>query len=266
MQYALEYHFDASYSRLYSWHMNIGSRLDTAMRAAGFGTNQSALHRDSGVPQPTINRILKGKGKKGPETDTVRKLAAACKVTFEWLNEGIGPMVRTEANQERAHYGNDSPHTNEGSPVKSVEENEENLTISKVRKVKLRLSAGVTGFSVEQEEEDSNPIYFRKDWLSARGFKPENLIALRVKGESMEPNLHGGDTVVINTSDTTPKDGDVFAVNYEGECVVKRLVRDAGTWWLSSDNTDQRRFQRKECSGEMCLLIGRVIHKQSEKI
>lgn len=61
------------------------------MEDAGF-PSQSALARASGVPQPTINRILKGGGRRGPESDTLKKLAAACNVRFEWLNEGRGPM------------------------------------------------------------------------------------------------------------------------------------------------------------------------------
>lgn len=51
-------------------------------------SSQSALARASGVPQATISRILKGDSKKGPETDTLKKLAAACNVSFDWLNEG----------------------------------------------------------------------------------------------------------------------------------------------------------------------------------
>ncbi|RFP32450.1 helix-turn-helix transcriptional regulator [Duganella sp. BJB476] len=73
--------------------MTIATRLDEAMQAARI-TSQSALARASGVPQPTINRILKGPGKKGPETATIAKLAAACNVTFEWLHEGIGQISR----------------------------------------------------------------------------------------------------------------------------------------------------------------------------
>lgn len=152
------------------------------------------------------------------------------------------------------------------SAVKAVDEDEENTNIYRIRKVKLKLSAGIVGFSFEPEVEDANPIYFRKDWFINRGYRPEKLIAIRVKGQSMETGLHDGDTVVVNTADTTPIDGEVYAVNYEGEDVIKRLVRDAGSWWLSSDNPDQRRFLRKECSGDMCLIIGRVIHKQSERI
>jgi len=67
--------------------MSIANRLDEAMQRAGF-KSQSALSRASGIPQPTINRILKGGGTKGPETSTIQKLATATGVSFSWLHEG----------------------------------------------------------------------------------------------------------------------------------------------------------------------------------
>ncbi len=51
--------------------------------------------------------------------------------------------------------------------------------------------------------------------------------------------------VIINTADKRPADGIVFAINYEGEPVVKRMARDIGEWWLTSDNPDQRKYHRK---------------------
>lgn len=73
--------------------MNFSTRLDEAMKKAGF-KSQSALARASGVSQTTINRILKTTGNSGPETATIRKLADACGVSFEWLNDGI---IRTDS-------------------------------------------------------------------------------------------------------------------------------------------------------------------------
>ena len=82
----------------------------------------------------------------------------------------------------------------------------------------------------------------------------------------MEPGLGEGDLVVINTADTTLVDGMVYAINYEGEAVVKRLVRDSGEWWLTSDNSDQRRFHRKSCRSGECIIVGRVVRKESDRI
>jgi transcriptional regulator with XRE-family HTH domain len=91
MQYANGCVFDVISLHGYSPRMNIGDRLDKAMKDAKI-TSQSALARASGVPQATISRILSGgDGKKGPETATLRKLAGALNVSFDWLNEGIPP-------------------------------------------------------------------------------------------------------------------------------------------------------------------------------
>lgn len=69
--------------------MSISERLAQAMTTAGF-RSQKALERASGVKQPTINRILKRPGSKGPESETVKLLALACGVNFDWLNGSDG--------------------------------------------------------------------------------------------------------------------------------------------------------------------------------
>lgn len=141
-----------------------------------------------------------------------------------------------------------------------------NPELPAVRRVAFKLCAGASGFGVEYvDENDDEPIVFRRHWFESRGLKPEKLFAVRVSNGSMQPGLWDGDTVVVNTADTNPKDGAVFAVNYEGEMVVKRLVRDEGRWWLKSDNPDQGRYPRKACD-ENVMLIGIIVHKQSERI
>ena len=93
MQYQLEYKFADTYTRPDNQPMNIeqiGARLDEAMRARGVRT-QVKLAELSGIPQPTIARILKGGGRQGPETETLRPLAKALQVHLRWLQEGLGP-------------------------------------------------------------------------------------------------------------------------------------------------------------------------------
>lgn len=132
--------------------------------------------------------------------------------------------------------------------------------------VKLRLSAGITGYQAEPERRDGGTLGMRRSWLERNQFSPSHLIAIYVKGESMEPALYAGDIVVINTLDLKPVDGAVYAFNYEGEAVVKRLTRDAGQWWLTSDNVDGRKYHRKLCQGGECIVIGRVVRKESDRI
>lgn len=134
-----------------------------------------------------------------------------------------------------------------------------------IRRVNFKFTAGVTGFAVEYLNEVSAPIVFQRIWYQQKGYKPGRLFAVRVSGKSMEPGLNEGDTVVVNTMSDQPVDGNVFAVNYEGELVIKRLVRDEGEWWLSSDSADQKRYARKRC-GEQTFIIGEIVLKQSSNI
>jgi phage repressor protein C with HTH and peptisase S24 domain len=132
--------------------------------------------------------------------------------------------------------------------------------------VKLRLSAGVTGFQTEPEHHDGGTVGMRRDWIERKRLNPASLIAILIKGQSMEPTLYEDDIVVINTADRKPVVGEVFAVNFNGEPVVKRMQKDGGRWWLASDNPDQRTYYRRACEGDSCLIIGRVVRKESDRI
>ncbi len=51
-----------------------------------------------------------------------------------------------------------------------------------------------------------------------------------------------------------------------GMNIVKRLVKDFGRWFLVSDNPDQKRYHRQECTGATCIIIGRVVLLQRENV
>lgn len=133
-----------------------------------------------------------------------------------------------------------------------------------IRKAGLRISAGVSGFSIDQEDEEGDPIFLSRSFLDSRNLNPSDLVAVEVSGESMEPTFYEGDTVVVNTADKNLSDGDVFALNYEGEVVIKRLRRDFGRWVAASDNTDQRRFYPKHCD-ENVKVLGRIVYRSGER-
>lgn len=67
--------------------------MDTAERLRAkmieLGLNESQLGRLSGVPQPTINRILSGESS-SPRRPTVEKIARALRVSPDWLMFGTG--------------------------------------------------------------------------------------------------------------------------------------------------------------------------------
>jgi len=217
-----------------------GARLLAARKKSGM--SQTEVAQAVGISQGTYAQAEKS----GQGSAHVLKMASVLGVNPGWLADGTGDMT--------------------GRPEPQEVDLDLHPDLVSVRRVELKLQAGVSGFALEVDHTSGPPIFFRADWLQSKGYKPYDLVALKITGQSMEPTLYPNDMVVVNTADREPRDGRVYAVNYEGEAVIKRMVRDGGAWWLSSDNPDQRRYPRKECTEGSCIVVGQVIHKQSEQI
>lgn len=223
----------------------IAERLKTAIEEARF-ESQKELATASGVKQAIISRIINGKA--FPAAETLVRLALALDVSVEWLWSGRGNK-----------YIDDKEIF--------VKNSEDVKFAYKIKKLSKTVEAGISSFDVaqipEDEEDDANPIFLKREWLQSRGYKHNQLVALTVRGESMEQGLHSGDVVIVNTADKEFSDGNVFAFLYEGELTIKRLIRDSGAWWLHSDNPDQRKYVRKSFT-EGVEIVGKVIQKISE--
>lgn len=122
----------------------------------------------------------------------------------------------------------------------------------------LNLSAGCGTIAWVIHEED--PLAFRSRYMQAKGYNPDNLKALYVRGDSMEPYLQDRDTVMIDISDTTPKDGEVYAVCYDDEWYIKRLFKvPGGGLLLQSDNPRHKDMEVSPERIEVVRIFGRVI-------
>ena len=207
------------------------------------------------VSEGLVTQWFSGQTNLGPKP---LKAFARTRFNIDWIADGTLPKYREQVVNE--NYGTNANF----SKVAVADSGSAHLV--EIRKVKLRLSAGIVGISFDQQEIYDEPLLVQRSWVDKNGFIPSKLIAITIKGDSMEPALYEGDTVIINTADCKLNDGETYAVNYEGEAVVKRLVRDLGQWFLSSDNSDQRKYGRKSCNGNACIIIGKVVHKQSDRI
>jgi len=228
----------------------LSDRITKALKESGH--RPVDLANACGFKPPSVSAWISG-DTKNLKAATAIRAASFLKVNVLWLTEGIDPMRFDD------HLTAD---TGGKAPLVDLTNHPDLVAVPRV---KFKLSAGVSGFAIEAENGNGKPVFFRQDWFKSKRYKPAKLFSVRVCGASMEPALWDGDLVVINTDDTTPKDGEAFAMNYEGELVIKRLRRDAGEWWAASDNADQRRFAPKRCTADV-KVIGRVVYKQSEQI
>ena len=106
-----------------------------------------------------------------------------------------------------------------------------------VPRVAVSLSAGAG--SVSQGEDELPPLAFRRDWLVKKNITSKNnLRTCTVVGQSMEPYLYDGDSVLIDTGQTAIMDRNVYAIEHSGELRIKRLSKTYnGGLVISSDNS-----------------------------
>lgn len=226
-------------------------------KEAGRRSSQEAVSDLLGFNQSALSQYLNGR-----IPLNLQALLTFCKVIGADPGE-ISPRLAGSVHLRPTELTREELYKMGFKPVRVVDDDDPALT--RIPKVKLRLSAGISGFEVEPEEYDGATTAVPTNWIHRSGFSRDKLIAIHVRGESMEPTIYEGDLIVLNTADTDPVDGGVYAINYEGEPIVKRMERDAGHWWLKSDNADQRKHGRKICQGEACIIVGRVVRKESTR-
>ena len=233
---------DYVYARTYIPAMTIGNRLEEAMKWAGF-FNQQALADASGIPQPTISRILKNSAKKSPSGNTIKLLADACGVSFQWLYEGTGPMERQGSGGL--------------SGVIKVAAGEAEAQFVGVKMLKRQIFLGLDGSDADWEYEDEVPISLPVEWLRDKRLSASDLFAFRASGQSMYPTIRDGALIVATRADVQPVDSKLYAVNHNGRPVVKRMEREAGLWYLASDNPAPE-FRRRAVDNDS-RIIGKVL-------
>lgn len=126
-----------------------------------------------------------------------------------------------------------------------------------IRMVSIDVQAGVDRIILEPLDYDGGKHHVPRQWLEENDLYPAALVAVRVKGDSMQPLMYEGDIAVVNTADKVRKNGGVFAMNYEGQAVIKRLLYERREWYLASDNPE---FKPVPCRGSDCIVVGRIVH------
>lgn len=173
-----------------------------------------------------------------------------------WLETGEGPMevgkpqlsLVTDDSPFVAHEG----EVDGAKPVRAADVPD----IVQIPRVKLRLRAGVATFDTEPDMNGDGHEDIPRHILTALQLNPANLLAMRVRGTSMEPMMFEDDVVIIDKSDTKPISRELYAVNFEGNACIKQLLFRGGQWYLYSINPDHGPVNVK--SGR-CSIVGRVV-------
>lgn len=221
-----------------------------ARKEAGLPFSQEAVSESLGFGQSAFSQYLNG----GIPLNVgaAVKFANLLGVTLGDFSPSLVDQAETFAEAIGAHL--DEPISLAGMPV--TDDLDYALEHAAIDLVEVHLQAGIDGFETVPLSEDGGKHYIPRHWMEKNGFTPSMLRATKCKGKSMEPMMYEGDIIVINVTDTTRKDGRVFAVNYNGQAVIKRLKYERREWYLTSENPE---FRPEPCRGADCKVIGRVV-------
>jgi len=219
-----------------------GSRVRTLGAEHG---GLAALSRLSNVALSTLQRIAAGQDMK---VEVMTALAQATGTRLEWLATGTGPMRSAGAGFEE-----------EGAAFSVGQAREAPSGGVLIPRYEARASAGI-GTPLDPGWV-SEKVLFSADFIRKRlRRKPENLALIECSGDSMEPTLHDGDELLVDTTASDLRSGAIYILRVAGALLAKRVQpRLDGTLMIISDNTryPPEVFQPSETS--QLDIVGEVI-------
>lgn len=189
-----------------------------------------------------------------------RKIGATSAIIAAWKRRNTIPYKEVYEASRTTGYSMDWILTGKGVPqtdkIQVIQEDNDYCHISQYS---IEASAG-QGALVEAENIDQH-LAFKESWLRKSGINPANLIAIYARGDSMEPTIFSGDSLVIDkTKDTVTSDGGVYVINYDGELFVKRVQKQLdGLVAITSDNKNYRDMTIPLQDLSKLKIIGRVV-------
>ena len=205
-------------------------------RANKLGLSPAHVAEMAGVNRSFVYDILRGRSAR-PGLDRLIEVARVLKVEVEWLIHGIGDI--------------------EG-PLPFLENPDE--TFVPITQAGVRPSMGGGSVALEVYDEPARAYHFRKSWIK-QGLKasPSQLRIMKVEGDSMEPTLFDGDTVLVDMDRKAPNPPGIFVLDDGMGLVAKRLQHvpnsDPPAVRVISDNKHYPEYER---TAEEINIIGRI--------
>lgn len=178
--------------------LRVGERIEKLIDL--FDTKKQASEL-AGVSVEQLKRWTRGLSK--PPFTGIAKLCAAQNISLDFIYTGLSP---THA---------DHPE-NANMPAFSDED------FALVPQLNIEASAGL-GISNGDHEIVENHLAFKKSWLKRHNINPASASAITVTGDSMDPTIRNGDTLLIDTSINEIRDNGIYIVVVNGMTMVKRI-------------------------------------------
>lgn len=187
--------------------------IETLLRMRGW--SQKQLAEASGISQPTLNRIMRGESK-DPRYATIEPIAKLFDLTPEALKHH--QLLSTPSGITKVPVA--------GFEIRGVDGDDgvDPSTDIMIDVVDVEASAG-DGALVPEFVPTRYRLPFQIEWLRKWNARPEQVIVVPVRGDSMEDVLFHGDKATVHRGMTKVESGRTYLFLYGLEARIKKLFR-----------------------------------------
>lgn len=195
-------------------------RFNEFMKKAGQITGCGTQMELARILEVNRSAITQAKNRDAVPERWLLTIARKYTLAPDWFESGVTTPYSAAVRLERANFQEPEP--------------DYNPDVIQIPKVSAVLCAGGGSFDVEGAIVD----HIALPQVLARGFGQVNkLVFMDVTGDSMEPGICSGDTVLIDQSVIAPMPGTIMAVGHADNIYIKRIgVSADGGIVLASDN------------------------------
>jgi phage repressor protein C with HTH and peptisase S24 domain len=225
--------------------ISFANRIKVLIERAG---SAEKLAKKAGISARVIGKYLNGDS--DPSRTRLVSLAEAAGADIAWLATGVGSISSAEA-KAPDHAKLESISYSEGDQIPPG--------YIQIPRYDVAASAGAGAINVNEQVVDY--IQFKPDWVkNVLGATAKNLALISVKGDSMEPTLSDGDTILVDTTDRNFEANAIYVLQLAGSLLVKRIQRKMdGNVVIKSDN---KAYEPETVRGDMIeqlKVVGRVV-------
>ncbi|QOW46477.1 MULTISPECIES: S24 family peptidase [Acinetobacter] len=227
--------------------LTVGDRVRQCRKQKGW--SQIKLAKEAQVTQATISHI---ENNSSDQSKFLPQLAKALSVSVDFLLSGQEYIDRKKGNLD------DFIVVNGGKKGQAPNSDEYVL----IPKFDVAGSCG-SGSIIDHVDVDGG-LVFSENWIKSQNLNIEKLVVIHAIGDSMYPSVEDGQVLLVDTSDTIPKNSKIYFLCIDGEYYIKRLINMITHWVIRSDNPDKNQYPDIEISSDKIHAIqieGRVCWK-----
>jgi len=233
---------------------NIGKRIERLLLLKN-GGNQSELARYCGITPQAVQKWIAGGSE--PRGKNLVMCADFFRVTPAYLKFGEKETITTGTT-----FAIEQPVPDPDYFLASADE-----TTSDVGKIEYwNVKGSCGGGFLNYEQMPKGHLIKESTFFSKYGLRPENAFAIYADGDSMAEFIVDGDIVIFDKSKTTPRSGEIFAIEHPDGLRIKVLRRSIdGTWTLESKNPDKRRYPDEiipASQSDLLKIHGQFVYRQ----